>query len=329
VRWRPWRAAATPLVSVVIPTYNRPRELRLCLDGFAAQTAAPELFEIIVVDDGSTEDCSAAVAAHQASLDVRFHRAPHGGPSAARNAGIRMARAPWLVLYDDDLRPRPELIDRCVAFHRDHPADGDTCLLSFRPDPAMLADPVVRWSFPRLYAFPAAGVHGWSYFWSGSTTCKKNLFRHGEYDLRYRALEDAELALRLAHRVDLRSHYDPEPLGFFTRRLTFAQICRRQYTAGYFSYVLARAYAGAVSFDIAPYNDPERYRMADPQQLRVLLASARSLESGGASSLAVRYKMLCSLWLRAETHARAEGWMAARDGGSADGAGTIEEFLEA
>ncbi|HEX5829727.1 MAG TPA: glycosyltransferase family 2 protein, partial [Gemmatimonadaceae bacterium] len=83
-------------VSVVIPVRNGARHIGQTLESVLAQTRP--VAEIIVVDDGSTDD-SAAIAA---SYGVRVIQRPNGGVSAARNTGIRAATQPWVALLDHD-----------------------------------------------------------------------------------------------------------------------------------------------------------------------------------------------------------------------------------
>jgi peptidoglycan/xylan/chitin deacetylase (PgdA/CDA1 family)/GT2 family glycosyltransferase/SAM-dependent methyltransferase len=89
------------MISVVIPAYNREATIAQSLDSLVRQSY--EGWEAIVVDDGSA-DGTAAVAEEYAARDVRFHvhRQANGGVSAARNAGIELARNPWLFLLDAD-----------------------------------------------------------------------------------------------------------------------------------------------------------------------------------------------------------------------------------
>jgi glycosyltransferase involved in cell wall biosynthesis len=87
-----------PRVSVVIPTYNRAWSLATALDSVLSQGF--EACETIVVDDGSTDGTPALLAAYGAAL--RVIRQPNRGVSAARNAGIRAARAPLVALLDSD-----------------------------------------------------------------------------------------------------------------------------------------------------------------------------------------------------------------------------------
>ena len=92
--------AADPLISVVVPTRDRPQTLRGCLAALAAQTAADRL-EVVVVDDGSVaaNEVAAAAAAHPR---VRLIRQDTAGPAAARNAGARGARGQIVCFIDDD-----------------------------------------------------------------------------------------------------------------------------------------------------------------------------------------------------------------------------------
>src|SRR4051812_24734378 len=96
--------AAPPAVSVVIPARNAEATIRATLDALAAQQAdAP--FEVIVVDDGSTDGTVAAT--RQAPLDVRVVASRGRGAGAARNAGVAAARAEVIAFTDADCAPDP------------------------------------------------------------------------------------------------------------------------------------------------------------------------------------------------------------------------------
>jgi len=90
-----------PRISVVVPFYNNEDLLGDCLASIAAQTFRD--FEVIMVDDGST-DGGAAIAAAQAEADPRFTliQVPNGGPGYARNRGIARARGAYLAFVDGD-----------------------------------------------------------------------------------------------------------------------------------------------------------------------------------------------------------------------------------
>jgi glycosyltransferase involved in cell wall biosynthesis len=91
------------MISVVIPTYNRARDLDRCLSSLRAQRIDSSLFEIVVVNDGSTDDTE-AVLRHWGSEWSSVHaiHQNNGGPANARNAGVRKARFPIIAFIDDD-----------------------------------------------------------------------------------------------------------------------------------------------------------------------------------------------------------------------------------
>lgn len=107
--------AALPRLSVVIPTRRRPALLARCLHALMAQTLPGAAFEVVVVDDGSTEDTRTACAdaADRAAAGggpaIRYLR-PQGthGPAAARNRGWRAAAGPLVAFTDDDTLADPD-----------------------------------------------------------------------------------------------------------------------------------------------------------------------------------------------------------------------------
>jgi len=293
-----------PAISVLIPAFERERELRLCLEGFREQKLPADEFEVVVVDDGSSCDLESAVSSIP-GLRVEFRRAAHGGPSVARNIALEIARAPLLLLYDDDLRPLPELLEHCLDFHRRNPADSAASLLYFTYDLAANPNAFEKWAFPRLYPFPAeAGIYNWGYFWSGSLTCKKNLLTGFPFNARYRAIEDAELGFRLSRGCPLSIEFEPQPRGVLLRRLTFDDVYRRQLRTGYYRYLLAEESGKRVRYPHPACQNPEQY-LVD----RALLETAKALAALDDSTAS---PVAQSLWTRAENHAMATGWLAAK-----------------
>ncbi len=88
---------STPRVSILIPTYNRAALLREALDSVFSQSFSD--FEVIVVDDGSTDDTREVVAEY---AGVEYVYTDHGGPARARNAGMQRARGEFLCYLDSD-----------------------------------------------------------------------------------------------------------------------------------------------------------------------------------------------------------------------------------
>jgi hypothetical protein len=100
-----------PLTSIIIATYQHAAYIREAIDSALAQTAP---VEVIVVDDGSTDDTARIVTAAYGGR-VRFLTIPHGGPSAARNAGLRLALGEFVMFLDGDDVIAPEKVERQLA----------------------------------------------------------------------------------------------------------------------------------------------------------------------------------------------------------------------
>ena len=94
-----------PLISVVIPSRDRPRQLARCLEALAASACARELFQVIVVDDGSRTPLEPSVREWAGRLTLRVLRQSNAGPAAARNAGAAAAAGQLLAFTDDDCLP--------------------------------------------------------------------------------------------------------------------------------------------------------------------------------------------------------------------------------
>lgn len=114
--------ANTPLVSVIIPTYNRAWALETAIDSVFSQDY--KNFELIVVDDGSTDDTEAWIKKYGKSL--HYIRQPNMGVSAARNRGISAAAGPLIAFLDSDDYWYPEKLSTQVNFFNKNP-DTQIC----------------------------------------------------------------------------------------------------------------------------------------------------------------------------------------------------------
>jgi len=110
----------TPLISVIVPVFNMEQYLKQCLDSVTMQTF--ENIEIICIDDGSTDN-SPAILAEYAARDSRIiiHTQPNAGLSAARNAGLRVARGEWITGLDSDDWLEKDAYEYC---YKNLPLDG-------------------------------------------------------------------------------------------------------------------------------------------------------------------------------------------------------------
>jgi glycosyltransferase involved in cell wall biosynthesis len=90
-----------PKISVIIPTYNRVDDLRRCLNSLVTQTI--DDFEVLVCDDGSTDNTSEVIKDYDSLLDITYdYEENFGGPARPRNRGIKLARAQYIAFLDSD-----------------------------------------------------------------------------------------------------------------------------------------------------------------------------------------------------------------------------------
>jgi glycosyltransferase involved in cell wall biosynthesis len=181
-----------PLVSVVLPTYNRAGTLARAIDSVLRQTAAD--LELIVVDDGSTDDSPAVVRAI-GDPRLRYERLPQRqGVSAARNHGSGLARADWIAFQDsDDVWLPAKLAQQLRA------ATADTALVVTRDrvvnapglsyaGVAASAGPVVDLTAEAPYRLPPAAT------W---LVRRDRFLAAGGFDAALNCYEDWELGLRI------------------------------------------------------------------------------------------------------------------------------------
>ncbi len=112
--------ATLPLVSVIIPVFNRPAAFRRCLLALAQQSYRS--FEVIVVDDGSEEDVASAVKASSLHDRIQFHRfASNQGAPKARNTGFDLSQGSLTLFLDADAMLEPQALEQMVRALRMHP----------------------------------------------------------------------------------------------------------------------------------------------------------------------------------------------------------------
>src|SRR5260221_147392 len=109
-----------PLVSIIVPTFNRVKYLRVAVDSVFAQTF--EDWELIIADDGSDADTMAYLRTLADVPRVKLLRLSHtGNPPAVRNAALREATAEYIAFLDSDDVWMPEKLEAQLMSLRSHP----------------------------------------------------------------------------------------------------------------------------------------------------------------------------------------------------------------
>ena len=188
-----------PALSVVIPVNNGGRDFERCLRGLRASTWTD--YEIVVVDDGSTDGSAERAEASGARV---FRNATRMGPAAARNVGALAAEAPIVFFLDADVEVHPETIARGMARFADHPNLG--ALFGSYDDAPAAPGVVSRFRNLLHHHVHQAGnfvddARPARTFWTGCGMIRRDVFEAvGGFDPeRYRrpAIEDIELGYRV------------------------------------------------------------------------------------------------------------------------------------
>lgn len=141
-----------PTFSVIVPTHNRATQLGACLQALAAQDYPRDLWEVIVVVDGSAAPPTATLERFGAALPLTLLRQAHAGPAAARNAGAARARGHILAFTDDDCAPEPGWLSALASRldgDRSHAVGGPSRDPSPRSPYSAASQIIEDWMFAR------------------------------------------------------------------------------------------------------------------------------------------------------------------------------------
>jgi glycosyltransferase involved in cell wall biosynthesis len=190
-------------LSVVIPTYNRRERLGRVLRSLEEQSVDADTFEVVVIDDGSTDQTAEWLGSQRFRFPLRVVRQANSGPAAARNAGVEAAANPIVLFLDDDVVPSPGLVREHLGMHE---AERDICVLGPLSSLSSYRQPWVAWEQAKLEAQYQAMIRGdyapsFRQFWTGNASVAREHVRAaGGFDTGILRGEDIELGLRLARR---------------------------------------------------------------------------------------------------------------------------------
>lgn len=202
-------------LSVIIPTYNNRGVLARTLDALLAQRFPPDRYEIVIVDDGSTDGTAEMVQRLASPVSIRYVAQANRGRAAARNLGARSARGRILLFLDSDFFPVPDL----VAEHaKQYPATARRIGIqgASRTHPEVLVTPFMRARevFLEVPPGPPGHVSLFRVSTRNLSLLRAEFLEAGGFDEAFGGYgwEDIELAWRLYAR-GVRFTYEPRALG--------------------------------------------------------------------------------------------------------------------
>lgn len=220
-----------PVISVVIPAYNAQEKLGACLDALGRQTLPREEYEIIVVDDGSTDGTREIVAEQDVVLLCQRHQ----GAAAARNAGARRARGEIILFTDADCIPEPNWIRAMTAPFADKDVMGVSGrICTFQKG---LVPRFIQLEYDNRYENIAR--HAYIDFISTATGAyRRGVFlQNGGFREDLLGAEDAELSFRLAN-AGYKMVFAPQAIVYHPHPESILEYARRKCHYGYWRTVV-------------------------------------------------------------------------------------------
>jgi len=231
---------ASPLLSAVICTNDRAELLRRTLESLCRQTLGQDAFEVVIVDDGSTDGTREVVRTFESRLPLRCSFQRSAGLASARNHGVFLARGVITLFLDDADVAEPMLLQQHLETHRRFP-EGRFAVLGYtRLDASIATDPLMHFvtesgcfPFSSTPHIEAGELLDFSYFRGGRSSCKRSfLLEHGVFNAAFRSgCEDIELAYRLS-RHGFEIVHDPRAVSTVVHKFTVDELCRRLYREG-------------------------------------------------------------------------------------------------
>jgi glycosyltransferase involved in cell wall biosynthesis len=226
-------------VSVVVPTYNRLDVLPEVLAALEAQAGGPS-FEVVVVDDGSTDGTGDFLAARRFRVPGRVLRQENRGPAVARNTGVAVARGRWVAFLGDDTVPESGWLAAHRAAHRDRGDAPNLAVIGYTTwHPRLRLNPFLRYINEHGLQFGYALIDRpeavpFNFFYTSNLSLPRDLLLAEPFDTRfpYPAWEDIECAYRLQRR-GLRLVYEPRAVAAHDHPTDLARFAERQEKAGY------------------------------------------------------------------------------------------------
>jgi len=233
-----------PDVSIVVPTYNRRASVERLLSALGEQTHPADRFEVLVIDDGSTDGTPDQLRRLTPKYALRILEQAHQGPAEARNLGVASATAPLILFLDDDVVPARDSVAVHVASHA---AEGPSAVVigPMSPPVGWPRSAWVRWEEEKLqrqYNSMLAGE--WScterQFYTANSSLSRALFSAaGGFDATFKRAEDVELGYRLRN-LGARFVFNPAADVLHYASRSFAAWCRTPYQYGRYDVIMSR-----------------------------------------------------------------------------------------
>jgi glycosyltransferase involved in cell wall biosynthesis len=215
-----------PSISIIIPLYNKASSLTKVLDALEKQTVDSTFFEVVIVDDGSTDNISEIMHSLSLSSDIKYVYQENQGASVARNHGVSLTEGAILFFLDADITLNKNVLNTHLQIH----GVADRLLVATRILPAIqnagsLGDEFFQQNFD--FGTEARSLH-WRDIKTQALSVKKNhFFEIGPFDENLRRGQDIEFGYRAVQK-GFEIRYCPQAVGIHNHQLDMRARCEME-----------------------------------------------------------------------------------------------------
>ncbi len=246
-------------ISIIIPTYNRAQALKECLKKLDEQDFMKNEFEVVVVDDGSTDDTKKTVeeAQKNLSIEIVYLYQKNQGQGIARNYALRYAKGKIVAFIGDDIFVLPDFVKQHLNFHRKHNNENEAVLGFIGWDPRLEVTPFMEWLTNGSSVFGKFGGHqfafekltgkktaDYNFFYTSNISLKRSLLKKHPFDSRFSSYgwEDIELGYRLTKKENLIIYYNPMAVAYHFHPMDESGLEKRMYQIGKSAHLFHKKY---------------------------------------------------------------------------------------
>lgn len=246
-------------ISVVIPTHNRKEILKECLLALFGQDFKKSDYEIIIVDDGSTDYTPDFLKRMQkkSPVDFSFHVQKNSGQGVARNLAVKHAKGDIVLLIGDDIIATPQLLREHNRVHAAYPEENAAVLGFITWHPKIEITPLMRFMEKGGAIFGRFGGHQFAFdllegketadyrfFYTSNISLKRPVLLNHKFDPWFSGYgwEDIELGHRLTKKIGLTLFYEPLAVAYHKHPMDFADFKARMRSIGRSVPLIAKKY---------------------------------------------------------------------------------------
>lgn len=244
--------------SVIITTYNRADILKECLEAYYHQSVAELDYEVIVVNDGGTDDTAKVVGEFKKKhKNLIYLKQKNQGQGVARNSGLKIARGEIILIGQDDIIPTHDFLYEHQKFHYLYPQENAAVLGFTAWHPKLKINNFMDWmvngsSVLGLFGghqFAYEKLHGkkmadYNFFYTSNISLKRSLLEKYHFDPAFSGYgwEDIELGYRLQKEVKLKIFYNSWAVAYHDHYMEESSLPKRMESVGSSAWVFHKKY---------------------------------------------------------------------------------------